>query len=50
MACGWKTAALPPTVEVEFDPEQVRRGRDPQLDEAIKLALKELGKNPAPLP
>jgi tricorn protease len=39
-----------PDVEVEFDPEQARRGRDPQLEEAIKLTLKELEKNPAPSP
>jgi len=41
---------IAPDVEVEFDPEQVLRGRDPQLEEAIKLALKELQKNPAPPP
>jgi tricorn protease len=41
---------IAPDVEVEFNPEQVRRGRDPQLEAAIELALKELGKNPAPRP
>lgn len=39
---------IAPDVEVEFDPEQVRRGRDPQLEQAIKLALQELGKDHAP--
>jgi tricorn protease len=36
---------IAPDVEVEFDPEQVRGGRDPQLEQAIKLMLKDLGKS-----
>jgi tricorn protease len=31
---------------VEHDPEQVRRGRDPQLEKAIEHILAELQKNP----
>jgi tricorn protease len=39
-----------PDIEVKFDPEQVRRGQDPQLEAAIKAALEGLQKNPAHLP
>src|SRR5262249_57746325 len=35
-----------PDVEVEFDPQAVRQGRDPQLEKAVELALAELKKNP----
>jgi tricorn protease len=37
-----------PDVEVEFDPEAVRGGHDPQLEKAVELALAELKKNPPP--
>lgn len=35
-----------PDVEVEFDPQAVREGKDPQLEKAIELVLAELAKNP----
>ena len=39
-----------PDVEVELDPEQVREGKDPQLDKAIEILMDELSKNPLPKP
>jgi tricorn protease len=35
-----------PDVEVDFDPQQVRQGHDPQLEKAVAVALAELEKNP----
>jgi len=35
-----------PDIEVEQDPALVRKGRDPQLEKAIEVALEELKKNP----
>ena len=35
-----------PDVEVEMDPKAWREGRDPQLEKAIEIVLKELKKNP----
>jgi tricorn protease len=35
-----------PDVEVEFDPESVRAGHDPQLEKAVQLALEALQKQP----
>ena len=35
-----------PDVEVEQWPADVIKGRDPQLEKAIEIALKELEKNP----
>jgi len=37
-----------PDVEVEFDPQAVREGKDPQLEKAVELVLAELKKNPSP--
>ncbi len=37
-----------PDVEVEFDPQAVREGKDPQLEKAVEVALAELKKNPPP--
>ena len=37
---------VPPDVEVEFDPQAVREGRDPQLEKAVELVLAELKKQP----
>jgi tricorn protease len=37
-----------PDVEVEFDPQAVREGKDPQLEKAVELVLAELKKNPPP--
>ena len=39
-----------PDIEVELDPELVRKGQDPQLDKAIELVMKELAKNPLSKP
>lgn len=39
-----------PDVEVEFDPQQWRQGRDPQLEKAVELALAALKKSPPPVP
>jgi tricorn protease len=36
-----------PDVEVEFEPQAVREGHDPQLEKAVELVLAELQKNPA---
>jgi tricorn protease len=35
-------------VEVEFDPQAVRAGRDPQLERAVAVVLEELKKSPLP--
>ncbi|HLJ96222.1 MAG TPA: PDZ domain-containing protein [Gemmataceae bacterium] len=35
-----------PDIEVEFDPQAVREGHDPQLEKAVELVLAELQKNP----
>jgi tricorn protease len=37
-----------PDVEVEYDPQAVRAGKDPQLEKAVELVLAELKKNPPP--
>jgi tricorn protease len=37
---------MPPDIEVEMDPELVRQGRDPQLEKAIEVVLKDLEKTP----
>jgi tricorn protease len=39
-----------PDVEVEFDPQAVRAGHDPQLERAVAIVLEELRKNPPPHP
>jgi tricorn protease len=41
---------IAPDIEVEHDPEQVRQGRDPQLEKAVQVVLEELKKNPVPQP
>jgi tricorn protease len=40
---------VPPDIEVEQDPAQVRKGRDPQLEKAVEVAMEELKKNPPPV-
>ena len=35
-----------PDVEVEQTPSEIIKGRDPQLEKAIEIALEELKKNP----
>jgi tricorn protease len=37
-----------PDIEVDYDPQAVRAGHDPQLEEAVKVVLAELEKNPPP--
>jgi tricorn protease len=37
-----------PDIEVEYTPAEVIKGRDPQLERAVKEALKLLEQNPAP--
>jgi tricorn protease len=41
---------LAPDIEVEFDPELVRQGRDPQLEKAVEVVMKELAASPVPKP
>jgi tricorn protease len=41
---------VPPDIEVEQTPADVIAGRDPQLDKAIEVALKQLDENPQPSP
>jgi tricorn protease len=40
---------IAPDVEVEFDPQAVRQGHDPQLETAVQLLLADLEKNPLPV-
>ena len=39
-----------PDIEVEFDPQAVRAGHDPQLEKAVAVVLEELRKHPLPRP
>ena len=39
-----------PDIEVEFDPELVRQGHDPQLEKAVQVVMEELEKHPVPQP
>ena len=41
-----ENVGVAPDVEVEQWPSEVNKGRDPQLEKAIEIALKELEKNP----
>jgi tricorn protease len=41
---------VPPDVEVEHDPYEVRKGHDPQLEKAVEIVLEELKKNPPKKP
>ena len=41
---------IQPDVEVEFDPEAVRAGHDPQLEKAVEVVMQELEQNPVPHP
>ena len=41
-----ENTGVAPDIEVEHEPELVRRGRDPQLEKAIELIMAELEKNP----
>jgi len=39
---------IKPDIEIEDDPAAVRAGRDPQLEKAVEVLLKDLEKNPFP--
>ncbi len=41
-----ENVGVPPDIEVEQTPADVIKGRDPQLEKAIEIALEELKKNP----
>jgi tricorn protease len=41
-----ENVGVPPDIEVEQLPGEILQGKDPQLDKAIEVALKELEKNP----
>jgi tricorn protease len=41
---------IPPDIEVEHDPAEVRQGKDPQLERAIAEIMTELKKNPVAKP
>ena len=45
-----ENVGIAPDIEVEHDPELVRKGADPQLDKAIEVVMAELAKNPLPKP
>lgn len=40
---------VPRDIEVDYDPQAVRAGRDPQLEKAVQALLAELEKNPPPV-
>ncbi len=42
-----ENVGVEPDIEVENEPEQVRQGRDPQLEKAIEYIMAELAKKPA---
>ena len=42
-----ENTGVSPDIEVEHDPELVRRGRDPQLEKAVQEILAELDRNPS---
>ena len=48
---AWKVEnhGVAPDVEVEFDPQAVREGHDPQLEKAVQLLLLDLEKHPLPV-
>lgn len=41
-----ENVGVSPDVEVEFDPKLWRQGKDPQLERAIEIALKQMQQNP----
>ena len=45
-----ENVGIAPDIEVEQLPAEIIKGRDPQLEKAIEVALKELEKNPQPKP
>jgi tricorn protease len=49
---GWvvENEGVPPDIEIEQTPADVIKGKDPQLERAIQIALDELKKNPPSTP
>ena len=45
-----ENVGVAPDIEVEFDPEAVRQGADPQLQKAVEVVLAELASAPLPKP
>jgi tricorn protease len=45
-----ENVGIAPDIEVEHDPELVRKGVDPQLEKAVDVVMAELAKNPVPKP
>jgi tricorn protease len=45
-----ENVGVPPDVEVEQTPADVIAGRDPQLEKAIEIVMKQLGEKPAQTP
>jgi tricorn protease len=45
---GWviENQGVPPDIEVEDSPQAMLDGRDPQLEKAIEVALRELKEHP----
>ena len=43
-----ENAGVAPDIEVEFDPAEWRKGRDPQLERGVEWLMEELKKNPRP--
>jgi tricorn protease len=40
---------IAPDVEVEYDPQLWRQGKDPQLEKAVESVLEELKQHPLPV-
>jgi tricorn protease len=45
-----ENVGIAPDIEVEHDPELVRKGHDPQLERAVQEILAELERNPPKKP
>src|SRR5262249_43546932 len=45
-----ENVGAPPDIEVEYDPQAVRAGHDPQLEKAVEVVLDQLKKTPASQP
>jgi tricorn protease len=47
---GIENVGVPPDIEIEITPKDWAAGRDPQLDKAIEVVMKQLEANPVPAP
>jgi tricorn protease len=49
---GWvvENEGVPPDIDVDDTPADIIAGRDPQLDKAIEVAMKQLAENPTAQP